>query len=188
MAPNMSLAIKQITDGTSKVVIAAEMRADPDPSCPRGVWGLDTASSGLYSHGATGSRGNTQGSPYNSTDIGPNCAGSAATTAGNVAGSSGDRVLNCGNSGLYTSQQLFAYGMGCLNDGENASAGPKSQHPGGVQTVFCDGSVHWIDDSIQVGTTQPANAAVNTLVNGYWEMIFLSADAVNVPQDAYNAN
>ena len=45
-------------------------------------------------------------------------------------------------------------------------------HPGGVQTVFCDGSVHWIDDNIQVGTATSL---------GYWEMLFLSADGKDLP-------
>jgi prepilin-type N-terminal cleavage/methylation domain-containing protein len=190
MAPNQSLSMKQVTDGTSKVIILAEMRADPDAGCPRGVWGFDTASSALYSHGATGYRYLTQGagSNYGSTDIGPNCAGSTFTTSSTTPAGSGDRVLNCGNSGLFSGTQLFAYGMGCLNDGENASSGPKSSHPGGLLTVFCDGSVHWMDDTIQIGKTMPAGTAVGNFVNGYYEMLFLSADGANVPQDAYNAN
>ena len=63
--------------------------------------------------------------------------------------------------------------------------GPKSQHPGGLQSVFCDGSVHWLDNSIQVGVsgTSPAN-----IQNGFWEMLFLSQDGANIPSDVYNAN
>jgi hypothetical protein len=44
--------------------------------------------------------------------------------------------------------------------------------------VFCDGSVHWIDDGIQVGS--------GTAYLGYWEMLFLSSDGNNLPQDVYN--
>ena len=55
----------------------------------------------------------------------------------------------------------------------------KSEHPGGIQAVFCDGSVHWIDDTIQCGTTPPWTA-------GYYEMLHLSCDGANVPQDVYN--
>jgi prepilin-type processing-associated H-X9-DG protein len=64
-------------------------------------------------------------------------------------------------------------------------AGPKSTHPGGVQTVFCDGSVHWIDDSIEVGAYASSLAAFTP---GYWEKIFLSQDGGVVPQEVYNAN
>ena len=134
MAPNQSLAISKITDGTSKVIAIAEMRSDPDPSCPRGVWGLETASSALYSHGATGSRGNTQPSPYNSTDIGPNNPGCPLPPGTSVAGQTGDRVFNCGSN--WSGPQLFAMGMGCISDGENASSGPKSQHPAEFKSCF----------------------------------------------------
>ena len=33
-------------------------------------------------------------------------------------------------------------------------ASPRSRHPGGVQTVFCDGSVHFIADSVDLTTWQ----------------------------------
>ena len=69
MAPNQSLSMKQITDGTSKVIAIGEMRADPDPNCVRGVWALDTGSSGLYAHGAATSRYNS--GVYSSQDSGP---------------------------------------------------------------------------------------------------------------------
>ena len=61
--------------------------------------------------------------------------------------------------------------------GDNRSQGVKSMHPAGAQTVFCDGSVHWINDDIQVG---------NDSMNGYWEMLFLSCDGGTLSQDAYN--
>jgi hypothetical protein len=51
--------------------------------------------------------------------------------------------------------------------------------------VFCDGSVHWIDDTIQVGVTTTALA---NCINGYWEMLFLSQDGGSVPGDVYGAN
>lgn len=39
----------------------------------------------------------------------------------------------------------------CTPGGDNANyAGPRSRHPGGVNAVFCDGSVHFISDSIDM--------------------------------------
>ena len=59
--------------------------------------------------------------------------------------------------------------------------GPKSNHAGGLQTVFCDGSVHWMDDAIQTGVGLATNF-------GYYEMLFLSADGNSIPQDVFNTN
>jgi prepilin-type N-terminal cleavage/methylation domain-containing protein/prepilin-type processing-associated H-X9-DG protein len=171
MANNCSLSMKQITDGTSKVVALAELRADPSPSGCRGVWGFPLGASILWCFGGS----NYDQGSNNFYTGGPNNAGTAS-------GSSPlDTVQGCGQ-GLTNAQQ-YALGMGCSNNANNDIIGPKSSHPGGLQTVFCDGSVHWIDDSIQVGawlTTAPVSVS-----NGYWEMLFLSQDGANVPGDAY---
>ena len=53
----------------------------------------------------------------------------------------------------------------------------------GELSVFCDGSVHWLDDSTQLGVITGASANIN---NGYWEMLFLSSDNGSLPQDVYN--
>jgi prepilin-type N-terminal cleavage/methylation domain-containing protein/prepilin-type processing-associated H-X9-DG protein len=169
MLPCISASMKQVADGTSKTVIVAEMRADPYSSVTRGVWGMEGGSSGLYGHGCNSVRANY-------FDIGPN-------NSGNVAQTAGDRVDNCGGtSGTPTSgilTQLVQLGMGCVADTMNSMVGPKSMHPGGVQTVFCDGSVHWIDDTIQTGTASTSNI-------GYYEMLFLSSDGSSLPQEVYN--
>ena len=190
MAPNQSVSMKQINDGTSKTIILAEMRASPDPNVPLGVWALEANCIALYGHGGSSWRYQTQGagSGYGSSDPGPNNAGVPNTAGSQTPAGMGDRVLNCGSS--WTGTQLYALGMGCMNDGESGDAGPKSQHPGGVQTVFCDGSVHWIDDSIQVGPTLTGgvtNNAPNNVQNGYYEMLFLSQDGGTVPGDVYGA-
>jgi prepilin-type N-terminal cleavage/methylation domain-containing protein len=175
MAPNISLSMKQVLDGTSKVVLVAEMRADPTPSAARGVWALPTGCCALYAHGAYNV--DSWNAPPTPNDAGPNNAGSASSSNGTL----GDQVNGCAVSGP-TIAQLYALGMGCINGGDNNWMGPKSQHPGGVLSVFCDGSVHWLDDGIQLGTIG-SNLATST--NGYWEMLFLSQDGANVPADAY---
>jgi prepilin-type N-terminal cleavage/methylation domain-containing protein len=173
MAPNVSLSMKQITDGTSKVIALAEMRADPSPSGSRGIWAYPFGASALMAHGACNEDGSA------GYDIGPNNPGSVNTGAN----SGGDHVGGCGAS--LTGTQLFSLGMGCVSDSFAAIQGPKSSHPGGLLNVFCDGSVHWMDDTIQTGvvTTNTANIS-----NGYYEMLFLSQDGASVPADAYGAN
>ena len=71
--------------------------------------------------------------------------------------------------------------MGCCQCDEFGFRTGRTEElaPGRLQSVFCDGSVHWLDNSIQVGTSTAP---------GYWEMVFLSADALNLPQDVYNNN
>ena len=175
MLPNLGLTMNLITDGTSKTVAASEIRADPDPNAMRGVWGLQGGANGTYAHGSNESRTNGPNGIW--PDIGPNYAGDTIPA-------SGDRVGNCYNTVPLAT--LVSMGMGCLNEWPNGTMGPKSLHPGGVQTVFCDGSVHWLDNSIQCGITG-VNVGVATNI-GYYEMLFLAADGGNVPQDVYNNN
>jgi prepilin-type N-terminal cleavage/methylation domain-containing protein/prepilin-type processing-associated H-X9-DG protein len=161
MGINVGLAMSQIQDGTSKTVVVGEIRADTASNYVRGCWALPMGASGLIGHGGNFVQAVAPPSP------GPN-------NAGNVNGTAGDSTHTCANSAA-----LVQLGMGCHSDVWTPVIGPKSMHPGGVQTVFCDGSVHWIDDSIQVGS-------LNNL--GYYEMLFLSSDNNNIPQDVFNVN
>ena len=178
MCPDVALSMKQITDGTSKTVIVSELRADPDPNGMRGVWGLQSAASATYAHGSNIVCHN--GIVW--SDVGPNNPGDASLSGGTQS-ASGDRFGNCAND--INMLTLVNMGMGCVNDSATGVMGPKSLHPGGVQTVFCDGSVHWVDNSIQCGNGQATGVATNI---GYYEMLYLSSDGNNVPQDVFNAN
>jgi prepilin-type processing-associated H-X9-DG protein len=186
MYPNNSCSMKQIPDGTSKTVALAEVRADPDAAAGRGVWGLQGCGGALYGHGCNnfyylimGNNGTNW--LEGGLDIGPNNGG------GTISGGGGDVAPGCQTN--FTQAQLIALGMGCIATpiNNNSIIGPKSLHPGGVQSVFCDGSVHWLDDSIQVGTPPAAGAGASangTL--GYWEMLFLVADGLSLPQEIYS--
>jgi prepilin-type processing-associated H-X9-DG protein len=176
MLNNIACSMKQITDGTSKTVAIAEIRADIGSGAMRGVWALTSGASALYGFGcATQAFAATDGTNP-SNDVGPNNPGNSAAN-----GASGDFTGTCSTtngsvSNAGTGQALVNLGMGCNQSGlGNKQSGPKSTHPGGVQAVFCDGSVHWIDDSIQVGT--------GSVAMGYWEMLFLSGDGGSLPQD-----
>ena len=79
MSPNNALTLNLITDGTSKTVAVAELRADVDPQGARGVWGVPGAANGLYGHGANLSRGGW-------SDVGPNYAGDNNSGSGDAHG------------------------------------------------------------------------------------------------------
>jgi prepilin-type N-terminal cleavage/methylation domain-containing protein len=184
MYNNLACSMKQITDGTSKTIAVAEIRADPDPYSVRGVWGSHGGCI-LWAHGAN----SVAWSQYSEgLNVGPNNPGNAVGTMN--ATFNGDYVCACAlGSGGPTIAQLVQMGMGCANNGGGwTTMGPKSSHPGGLQTVFCDGSVHWMDENIQVGTPLAAGVGGYTAAVplGYYEMLFLSADGNDVSQDAYN--
>jgi prepilin-type N-terminal cleavage/methylation domain-containing protein len=166
MGMNNACEMKQISDGTSKTIAVAEIRADTAVGYVRGCWALPYGPSSLWGHGSHMTRGNHW-------DVGPNYAGDSG-------GNTGDNTYSCA-----ASTALVQLGMGCVSDQWTPITGPKSQHPGGLQTVFCDGSVHWMDDTIQCGNGGVLGAATNI---GYYEMLFLSADAGTLPNEVYNGN
>jgi prepilin-type processing-associated H-X9-DG protein len=186
MWANTGLTLNLITDGTSKTIAVAEMRADPDPATVRGTWGHDGGCI-LFGHGCNATQWTTNkecNSAVWSLDIGPNNPG--GVSGGNFA--SGD--INVATTQNVSQATLLTMGMFACNSATESVMGPKSQHPGGLQYVFCDGSVHWMDDSIQVGTP-PATSGGGSGQNGtlgYYEMLFLAADGNNVPQEVYNGN
>jgi prepilin-type N-terminal cleavage/methylation domain-containing protein/prepilin-type processing-associated H-X9-DG protein len=173
MLPNVACAMKQVTDGTSKTVLVAEMRADISATADRGLWCGAGALSAVFGHG---SQANTLSGAQCPSIPGPNNPGTSSDSLW-----IGDVTPTCDNSvaAAGSGAALVQLGMGCSRTGgqDNKAQGPKSMHPGGLQVVFCDGSVHWIDDSIQIGTKT---------ANGYWEMLFLSSDGGSLPQDVYN--
>jgi prepilin-type N-terminal cleavage/methylation domain-containing protein len=174
MMPNAACSLKQINDGTSKTVALAELRADTTNNAERGCWCLCSAASGLYGHGAELTEWDSTNSVWAhglSDDIGPNFGDHNADDTNSCV-----NALNAAGSDA----ALVKLGMGCCSGFPNSGQqGPKSLHISGLLSVFCDGSVHWLDDSIEVGSS-------NAL--GYWEMLFLSSDSMNVPQDVYNSN
>jgi type II secretory pathway pseudopilin PulG len=160
MLPNIACTQKQIVDGTSKTVLLAEIRADIGASGNRGIWAGTSGTSALFGHGCATQ---TLGTLAND-DVGPNSVDANARFPG------GDSTTTCksSESAAGSREKLFQLGMGCVHDEfDNKQSGPKSMHPGGLMSVFCDGSVHWIDNDIQVG--------IGTEI-GYWEMLFLSAN------------
>jgi hypothetical protein len=158
MSTNVALSLNEISDGSSKTCLLGEIRAGLIPIDSRGTWAMGgSCSSALYNHGWVGD------------DPGPNCPCVNA-----------DDVLSCFNvqTALGDQNTLVFAGMPCAASIDvNKQQTTRSMHPGGVLLVFCDGSVHWASDDIQVGSS-----ATNL---GVWDMIMLSQDGSTLSPDLY---
>jgi prepilin-type N-terminal cleavage/methylation domain-containing protein/prepilin-type processing-associated H-X9-DG protein len=129
MSANYGARIAEIIDGTSNTIMVAELRSGINAIDPRGTWALGFSSASIVNAGRA---------PYNPT---PN----------NLLGDSGgdgDEIQNC--SKFWSSTIGSRQGMGCINDhGAIMTSGmSRSQHTGGVNCCFADGSVRFIKNSI----------------------------------------
>jgi len=158
MGGNTSLRHSRVTDGTSKTVMLAELRAGISAADPRGVWALGKGSSSLWAHG--GVLGD---------DPGPNCLDPAADD-------------------IYTGPELTAaMGTGRLVDAAmpvsetswpNHQQTARSMHSSGVYVALVDGSVHWISDFVQITPSVPENLSV-------WDRLMVSNDGQTVDGNQY---
>jgi prepilin-type N-terminal cleavage/methylation domain-containing protein len=160
MGANTSIAINsvELPDGVSNTVMLGEIRAGITQYDCRGIWAM-----------AGGSTNSLWGHGYCGNDYGPNYSMS----------SGGDAIMGCNDikNSQGGAQALAGMGMPCV-PGTNSKQTARSMHRGGVYTCFCDGSVHWISDSID-------SNPVYTLTPSIWDRLMLSADGFPVAPDAF---
>jgi prepilin-type N-terminal cleavage/methylation domain-containing protein/prepilin-type processing-associated H-X9-DG protein len=163
MGANASVGIKNITDGTSHTILVAEIRTGVVAFDLRGTWAL--AGAGASSIWAAGSIGD---------DNGPNNAYAAA-----------DDIWACQQiqNAVGGSASLAKKGMGCYGGGANNNQGaPRSLHAGGVTVCFCDGSVDFITDYIDVKGSWSNDP--KSFKPSIWDRLILSTDGKTIPGDA----
>jgi len=155
MGLNQAVTIKQVLDGTSKTILAAEVRIGLNKKDRRGVWAMGAVgASALFWHGYGGDA-NGPNAPWANSDDMEGCIRVAEQVGAETMVR--ERMGCCLNSNCQASRQ----------------AGTRSQHPpGGVQAVFLDGSVQWIDDTIN--TTGPMGPCCSV-----WDRLIASADGTS---------
>jgi prepilin-type processing-associated H-X9-DG protein len=86
-------------------------------------------------------------------------------------------------------QILELQGVGCSADRiKSTQATARSQHPSGVNVAMCDGSVHFISDSIDHGSnTDPADQVVPSDPSKLhvWERLNVSCDGQPIDDNSW---
>jgi prepilin-type processing-associated H-X9-DG protein len=133
MGPNVSVKLRQISDGTSKTFMLGEVRAGPSELDSRGVWALGHAGASLLAkYGANGD------------DNGPNVCNA---NADDVITNLGD--LSSSPCGVPSNAEAAKECMTVYKGDVFDQATARSKHPGGVHMAMCDGSVQFISDDVE---------------------------------------
>jgi len=147
MGPNTSVALKRVTDGTSKSIMIGEIRAGLGPGDSHGTWALGHAGASIIN--GCGAGGDDNGpnvcnTVHKEDDVFSDlCADASATSV----------CMSC-DIGTYASQATI-----------------RSQHAGGAFVAMCDGSVTFINNDIE--TTGPT---IGSPCCTAWDYMLTSAD------------
>lgn len=158
---NQALSMRQITDGTSKTLMLAEMRAGVDQTDRRGVWAMAMCGSSFHCR---------------HLDVPPN---DCDPTHDDVRDGP-DLAATIGVLGLR--QQCMG-----LDEGEDASGQStvRSQHPGGVIGALADASVRFLSDDIETGAFESSGQVQADQIG---DNDFLTWQRLNVSRDAFTVS
>ena len=151
MGPGKSMKTEEMIDGASNTIMLAELRAGVVSVDGRGTWSLGGAGPSAIAR----------------------CGWDGDAKGPNARVGSSDDIFGCDKVlEQVDDDQLRIMGMACYNYANYAQATSRSAHPGGVETAFCDGSVHWITDGIPVGTSESDL--------GVWDKLLLPCDGFSL--------
>ncbi len=158
MMNNRSFSIGEIQDGTSNTILAAEIRAGVVDFDCRGTWAMSGGCpSSLWAHGWNGDA-NGPNSPFVAADDLNGCSDVHQEVGGPV--------------------ELARLGMGCAQGTRaNYQQAARSLHPGGVFTVFTDGSLRWISDFVELSPGRGYMAV--------WDRLNVSVDGLRIDPNKF---
>jgi prepilin-type processing-associated H-X9-DG protein len=152
IGPNVSVRLKEITDGTSNSMLLGEVRAGITAFDRRGTWALGQAGgSMLIWFGTTGDAN------------GPNLC---FENADDVAG------VRQADIPLMVQECMQEY----YQDELNAQATTRSMHQGGVNLGMADGSAHFVSNSVEVGPPNVRSTWPDALPMTVWDKLIATAD------------
>ena len=135
MEANYGAKLQDILNGTSNTNLVCELRAGLTSVDPRGVWALPFPGASIVNAG------------HDSSNPTPNNLMWSDITVYNSTGALGGDELQDGP--LYSTQAAGLAGMGCNYEGQLMTSGiSRSMHPAGVNVCMCDGSVHFLLNSV----------------------------------------
>jgi prepilin-type N-terminal cleavage/methylation domain-containing protein/prepilin-type processing-associated H-X9-DG protein len=125
MGVQYGLTFAYLTDGSSSTILVNEVRIGLNANDIRGTWAIGRAGASMT------------------------CATRDYNPTPNNKIQESDEIQGCSDfANLFPTRGNM--GMGCINDSgsTNDGAQARSQHPGGVNAVFCDGHVQFIKNTI----------------------------------------